>query len=517
MNVVTKTLREGFIMIREAYDFIRPANSCAISAPESVATRCGKMEVIKHEKALAREESDGIVSEVDTERNLGVRRRMGDWTCDQVTCAEPFYKKNFDFYHGFLPREDLIFLLHYVGEFLLRLSEVDARSREPAQREIILSVVCEGMPDPQQLSEEMRQYEEMEEARQGRKKYERKRGKIKNVIIRRAFGKYMVETTHLFDTLGNLIQYYRQKPGQLVQTMFMLLYPIRQQSWEYYHSDIQLGNVLGEGAFGMVRAGTLKTKSGKAVPVAIKQTKGGSDLCKAKIKEMMKEARLMRNFKANIHKNIVRIYGVAVDEQPLLLLLELVTGGALNRFLRENGAKIDVREKVIMCLGAGCGVEYLHQNQCMHRDLAARNCLITKERVVKISDFGLSRLGSHYVLKTAIKLPIRWLAPETISSFSFSLKSDVFTFGVLAYEIFSNGAEPWDGQTNAEVKTSILGGKCLRFPSSCPEKLREFFASRVFAMVPSHRATMTEVVKVLKSFSGVQDDNPNVRRRKTNF
>ncbi|KAL6738280.1 hypothetical protein Aduo_011842 [Ancylostoma duodenale] len=360
----------------------------------------------------------------------------------------------------------------------------------------------------------MRHYEEMEEARQGRKRYERKRGKIKNVIIRRAFGKYMVETTHLFDTLGNLIQYYRQKPGQLVQTVFMLLYPIRQQSWEYYHSDIHLGNVLGEGAFGLVRAGTLRTKSGKAVPVAIKQTKGGSDLCKAKIKEMMKEARLMRNFN---HKNIVRIYGVAVDEQPLLLLLELVTGGALNRFLRENGAKTDVREKIIMCLGAGCGVEYLHLNQCMHRDLAARNCLITGERVVKISDFGLSRLGSHYVLKTPIKLPIRWLAPETISSFSFSLKSDVFTFGVLVYEIFSNGAEPWDGYTNAEVKTSILDGKCLRFPSSCPEKLRDFFTVRVFAMVPSHRATMTEVVKVLKIFSGVQDDFSNLRRRKTNF
>lgn len=196
-----------------------------------------------------------------------------------------------------------------------------------------------------------------------------------------------------------------------------------------------------------------------------------------------------------------------------------------------------------MCIGAGCGVEYLHLNQCMHRDLAARNCLITKERVVKlntihsyysmhkrffyyqvkISDFGLSRLGSHYVLKTAIKLPIRWLAPETISSFSFSLKSDVFTFGVLAYEIFANGTEPWDGHTNAEVKTSvsafpsaleerlyclivfylqILEGKCLRFPSSCPEKLRDFFTARVFARLPSQRATMTEVRKSSKSASG---------------
>ncbi|WKY06651.1 hypothetical protein Q1695_006665 [Nippostrongylus brasiliensis] len=404
--------------------------------------------------------------------------------------------RDFVFYHGFLPREDLPFLLHYVGEFLVRLSEVDGDINK--KREIILSVVCEGQPDAMQTTQAMKKYEQVEEDKQGKKTYEKRRGKIKNIIIKRVLGKYMVESNHLFDSLTDLFLYYGQKPGYLMKTLFMLQHPIHQQSWEYYHSDLQLGRVLGEGAFGVVREGVLKTKSGKSIPVAIKQTKANVELDKAKIKEMMKEARLMRIFK---HKNIVRIYGVAVDEQPLLIILELVCGGALNSFLKDHGSKVDVNQKIVMCIGAASGVEYLHSNECMHRDLAARNCLINKERVVKISDFGLSRTGTHYVLKSAMKLPIKWLAPETISAFTFSLKTDVFSFGVLAYEIFANGAEPWEGCTNAEVKAAVLGGKCLKFPPSCPERLRDFFTRCVFANNPAQRVTMTEVVKTLKGFS----------------
>ncbi|XGW28217.1 hypothetical protein V3C99_008206, partial [Haemonchus contortus] len=118
---------------------------------------------------------------------------------------------------------------------------------------------------------------------------------------------------------------------------------------------------------------------------------------------------------------------------------------------------------------------------------------------VKISDFGLSRVGTHYVMKTAMKLPIKWLAPETIASFVFSLKTDVFSFGVLAYEIFTNGSEPWEHYTNAEVKTAVLEGRCLSFPTACPERLRDFFTYCVFARDPGQRTTMTEVVKTLKS------------------
>ncbi|ETN69085.1 protein tyrosine kinase, partial [Necator americanus] len=185
-----------------------------------------------------------------------------------------------------------------------------------------------------------------------------------------------------------------------------------------------------------------------------------------------------------------------------------ILGGALNTFLKENAGKVEVKDKLDMCLGAALGVEYLHLNQCMHRDLAARNCLITKDKVVrseflhllnvKISDFGLSRLGLHYRLKTAMKLPIKWLAPETITTFTFSLKTDVFSYGVMVYEIFADGAEPWDGQTNAEVKKAVcwhtvIEGKCLTFPKCTPEKVKNFFVENVFTKNPAQRATMTEV------------------------
>ncbi|PIO61864.1 hypothetical protein TELCIR_16597 [Teladorsagia circumcincta] len=157
-----------------------------------------------------------------------------------------------------------------------------------------------------------------------------------------------------------------------------------------------------------------------------------------------------------------------------------------------------------MCLGAAQGTEYLHYNRCMHRDLAARNCLITQDKVVKISDFGLSRMGTHYQIRTAMRLPIKWLAPETITTFYFSLKTDVFSFGVVVYEIFSDGAEPWEGKTNAEVKVhvrgrfSITNGEFLTLPDCVPEALRTFIDERVFVKDPAERADMTEVVKAFE-------------------
>ncbi|KAK6751488.1 hypothetical protein RB195_003093 [Necator americanus] len=415
--------------------------------------------------------------------------------------------KEFEFYHGFLPREDLFCLLKYVGEFLIRVSEVDNDPHQKGKREIILSVVCECAPsEVSRLSAPEKPIDEKEDEAQGKKGYEKKvRGKLKNVIVRRKKGKYLVEVARLFETIPQLIKHYRENPGKLNKISFILKYPIKQQPWEYTHQDVQQGKLLGEGAFGEVRAGTLKLKSGRIVEVAIKVTKGCSDIGKAKIKEMMKEARLMRNFR---HRNVVRIYGVAVDEQPLYIILELVSGGALNTFLKENAGKVEVKDKLDMCLGAALGVEYLHLNQCMHRDLAARNCLITKDKVVKISDFGLSRLGLHYRLKTAMKLPIKWLAPETITTFTFSLKTDVFSYGVMVYEIFADGAEPWDGQTNAEVKKAVIEGKCLTFPKCTPEKVKNFFVENVFTKNPAQRATMTEVVKHLQSCGASSGPEP---------
>lgn len=167
--------------------------------------------------------------------------------------------------------------------------------------------------------------------------------------------------------MTDLIKYYTDNSGSCSNGRFQLKNPILQQPWEYMHSDVTAGKVLGEGAFGKVFSGTLKLKDGSSAEVAIKMTKVSAFLSKIKIKEMMNEARFIRNFN---HKNVVRLYGVAHDEQPLYILLELVKGGSLQDHMKKakaTGTVVPIAEKVRFCIGAARGIEYLHQNNCIHR------------------------------------------------------------------------------------------------------------------------------------------------------
>lgn len=134
-----------------------------------------------------------------------------------------------------------------------------------------------------------------------------------------------------------------------------------------------------------------------------------------------------------------------------MLLMELVDGGSLDKYLQKNASKITVPERIKMCHDAAKGLEYLHDKGCIHRDVAARNCLVSEGRC-KISDFGLSREMSAVNAKYKLtnlkqKLPIRWLAPETLTTASYSTKSDVFSYGILMWEIFSDGADPYPGKS----------------------------------------------------------------------
>ncbi|CAJ0603397.1 unnamed protein product [Cylicocyclus nassatus] len=394
--------------------------------------------------------------------------------------------REFPFYHGFLPREDLLFLLKNEGDYLLRISEVGGGDKTldadlaVSKRAIILSILTELLPGDTVASMIPANVQL----------------KLKNVIIRKHNAKYYVETSKLFDSLKELVTHYQKNFGYLNKAKFLLKTPITQQRWEFMHSEVQVGKLIGEGAYGEVREGVIK-KRNQALEVAVKLTKGTGEMSKAKIKEMMREARLIRNFK---HKNIVRLYGVAVDEQPLYILLELVKGGALNVYLRVNADKVKTQERMSMCRDAAHGVEYLHKQSCIHMDLAARNCLYSEDKVVKISDFGLSHVGSTYTIRSARKLPIKWLAPETITTFTFSLKTDVFTFGVMIYEIFTSGCEPWESSSNAEVKRGLVEGKFLKMPDICPESFRTFIHGRIFVKDPNNRATMSEVCAFIRKY-----------------
>lgn len=173
----------------------------------------------------------------------------------------------------------------------------------------------------------------------------------------------------------------------------------------------------------------MKRKKKKPVRVAVKLGKGQSEATKEKVREMMKEARIQNSLK---HRNVVRLYGVLALEQPIGIILELVDGGSLDAYLKTGEGMIDTREKIGMCTGAANGLAYIHSLRIIHRDIAARNCLYNgKDKLVKISDFGLSkrlseRVDSEYKMRKAVKLPIKWLAPETIKDHVFTFKTDVY-------------------------------------------------------------------------------------------
>uniref|UniRef100_A0A1I7V4G8 Protein kinase domain-containing protein n=1 Tax=Caenorhabditis tropicalis TaxID=1561998 RepID=A0A1I7V4G8_9PELO len=151
-----------------------------------------------------------------------------------------------------------------------------------------------------------------------------------------------------------------------------------------------------------------------------------------------------------------------------------------------------------MCLGAARGLQYLHANHCIHRDIAARNCLYSVDKIVKLSDFGLSVIGNQFKLCTSQKLPIKWLAPETITTLYFTPKTDVYSYGVMCFEIFSEGEEPWDGVTNTETKRNVVTGKHLIMPDACPEKFRSFIHEKIFVVDPKRRVVMDDVARFIE-------------------
>ncbi|KJH51429.1 protein tyrosine kinase [Dictyocaulus viviparus] len=163
------------------------------------------------------------------------------------------------------------------------------------------------------------------------------------------------------------------------------------------------------------------------------------------------EARLMRVYN---HRNVVKLYGMVFNDRDVMVVMELVSGGGLDAYLKKKTLMPLV--KASFCYDIAAGLAYLHSNNCMHRDVAARNCLVTSDnRMVKLSDFGLAAHGRRITLTQFDKVPVRWQAPEVLFHHIYMRESDVWSYGMLMSEIYNDGKVPFHGKPIAEIRLRI--------------------------------------------------------------
>ncbi|KAK3510581.1 hypothetical protein QTP70_011379 [Hemibagrus guttatus] len=237
-------------------------------------------------------------------------------------------------------------------------------------------------------------------------------------------------------------------------------------------SRIRIERVIGAGEFGEVCSGRLRTPGKKEIPVAIKTLKGG--YTERQRRDFLREASIMGQFD---NPNIIRLEGVVTKSRPVMIVVEYMENGSLDSFLRKHDGHFTVIQLVGMLRGIASGMMYLSDIGYVHRDLAARNILVDDNLVCKVSDFGLSRVleddpEASYTT-TGGKIPIRWTAPEAIQYRKFSSASDVWSYGIVMWEVMSYGERPYWEMSNQDVILSIEEGYRLPAPMGCPVALHQ--------------------------------------------
>uniref|UniRef100_A0AAR2LTB8 receptor protein-tyrosine kinase n=1 Tax=Pygocentrus nattereri TaxID=42514 RepID=A0AAR2LTB8_PYGNA len=235
-------------------------------------------------------------------------------------------------------------------------------------------------------------------------------------------------------------------------------------------SCIAIDKVVGAGEFGEVCSGRLKLPSKKEICVAIKTLKAG--YTEKQRRDFLSEASIMGQFD---HPNIIRLEGVVTRSKPVMIVTEYMENGSLDSFLRKHDAQFTVIQLVGMLRGIASGMKYLSDMGYVHRDLAARNILVNSNLVCKVSDFGLSRVleddpEAAYTTRGG-KIPIRWTAPEAIAYRKFTSASDVWSYGIVLWEVMSYGERPYWEMSNQDVIKAVDEGYRLPPPMDCPAAL----------------------------------------------
>uniref|UniRef100_A0A3Q3WMN7 Fibroblast growth factor receptor n=1 Tax=Mola mola TaxID=94237 RepID=A0A3Q3WMN7_MOLML len=284
--------------------------------------------------------------------------------------------------------------------------------------------------------------------------------------------------------------------------------------WELSRDRLVLGKPLGEGCFGQVVMGEAlgldKEKPNRVTKVAVKMLK--SDATEKDLSDLISEMEMMKII--GKHKNIINLLGACTQDGPLYVIVEYASKGNLREYLRARRPpgmeycynpdqvpveNMSVKDLVSCAFQVARGMEYLASKKCIHRDLAARNVLVTEDNVMKIADFGLARDIHHidyYKKTTNGRLPVKWMAPEALFDRIYTHQSDVWSFGVLLWEIFTLGGSPYPGVPVEELFKLLKEGHRMDMPSTCTHELYMMMRDCWHA-VPSQRPTFKQLVEDL--------------------
>ncbi|XP_071334296.1 tyrosine-protein kinase Mer isoform X2 [Trachinotus anak] len=272
-------------------------------------------------------------------------------------------------------------------------------------------------------------------------------------------------------------------------------------------NTLTLGKELGKGEFGSVYEGVFTTEQGVDIKVAVKTMRVGIHH-QEDLHEFLREAEIMKNFD---HENVVKLLGVTLQREqdsPLpvpLVILPYMKHGDLRRFLiatRYGDIPMFVPHQSLLrfMIDIAAGMNYLSSQGFLHRDLAARNCMLGDDLKVSVADFGLSKKiysSNYYRQKVAVRVPIKWLAIESLSESVYTTKSDVWSFGVTMWEIVSRGRTPYPGVHNHELLDLLQSGLRLKPPEECDQKLYEVMKS-CWDKDPNRRPGFGELGETLK-------------------
>ncbi|XP_008317256.1 proto-oncogene tyrosine-protein kinase Src isoform X1 [Cynoglossus semilaevis] len=321
---------------------------------------------------------------------------------------------------------------------------------------------------------------------------------VKHYKIRKLdSGGFYITSRTQFSSLQQLVNHYRKHADGLCHSLSDICPVLKPQTqglskdaWEIPRESLRLDVKLGQGCFGEVWMGTWNGTT----RVAIKTLKPGTMSPEA----FLQEAQVMKKLR---HEKLVQLYAV-VSEEPIYIVTEYMGQGSLLDFLKgDMGKMLRLPQLVDMAAQIASGMAYVERMNYVHRDLRAANILVGDNLVCKVADFGLARLieDNEYTARQGAKFPIKWTAPEAALYGRFTIKSDVWSFGILLTELATKGRVPYPGMVNREVLDQVERGYRMPCPAECPDSMHELMLT-CWRKEPEERPTFEYLQGFLEDY-----------------